>query len=89
MKLRNAAALALVGWYLMMPPLGPDGRIQKYAPLSQWEISSSYDSADDCEKVRLVASGWMPGANEKKTAHTPRGDAAICVASDDPRLKGN
>jgi uncharacterized protein YfaP (DUF2135 family) len=87
MKPRHAAALALVGWYLMMPPMTSDRRIQINTPLSHWEISSSYDTADECEKVRLVASGWMADANGQKARHTPRGDAAICVASDDPRLK--
>jgi hypothetical protein len=77
----------LVGWYLMMPPLTSDGRIQKDAPLSRWQISSSHDTADACEKVRMVASGWMADANGHKARHTPRGDAEISVASDDPRLK--
>ncbi|MGC2441973.1 hypothetical protein [Candidatus Binatus sp.] len=87
MNLRHAAALALVGWYLMMPPVTPDGRVQKSAPLSTWEITSSYDTADDCEKVRLVSSGWMANSNGQKREHTPRADAEACVSTDDPRLK--
>jgi hypothetical protein len=55
MNLRHAAALALVGWYLMMPPLKPDGLPDKSMPLAQWDTMKSYDSASDCEKFR--ASG--------------------------------
>jgi len=68
--LRHAAALTLVGWYLMLPPVGSDGRIQKDARLSDWYIFSSFQTKEACEKERHVSSG-----------------SAICVASDDPRLK--
>jgi hypothetical protein len=53
MKPRHAAALALVGWYLMTPPLGPakcsrgdcpnigcvscQAKIESQAPLRQWK----------------------------------------------------
>jgi hypothetical protein len=75
-----------MGWYLMLPPMNQRGLVQKTASLSQWEIISSYDTADACEKIRLGSFGWMPDVNGKIHEHTPRGDAAICVASDDPRL---
>ncbi len=44
MTLRHAAALALVGWYLMYPPT-PN------RPLSQWEILNIFDSATECRKA--------------------------------------
>jgi hypothetical protein len=50
MRLRHAAALALVGWYLMVPPT-TDGKIDNSAPLSQWDIRSSFDSAATCEQA--------------------------------------
>jgi hypothetical protein len=50
MKLRNAA-LALVGWYLMLPPL-PNHQPDTTAPLQTWEIWRSFDSATDCEQAR-------------------------------------
>ena len=60
MKPRHAAALALVGWYLMMPPMTCRPSIQINTPLSHWEISSSYDTADECEKCGwLQAAGWL------------------------------
>jgi hypothetical protein len=39
MKLHHTAALAMAGWYMMMPPLGSDGRRDDSAPLPQWKIS--------------------------------------------------
>jgi hypothetical protein len=32
MKLCHAAALGLVGWYLMLPPVRPDGSVNANAP---------------------------------------------------------
>jgi hypothetical protein len=70
LKPRHSAALALLGWYLMLPPVTSDGRTQKDAPLSRWYIFSSFETKEECEQVRQVSSA-----------------SAICVASDDPRLK--
>jgi hypothetical protein len=62
MNLRHAAALALVGWYLMMPPLaGPNAsnlRVDLTAKLSQWEIVDSFDSADVCRVALLKDGHW-------------------------------
>jgi hypothetical protein len=53
MSLRHAAALALVGWYLMVPPLLPDGSVNVKAPLSEWsESGQGFDTAQDCNKAR-------------------------------------
>ena len=49
MNPRHGAALALVGWYLMMPPVNPTTNIEiTDAPISKWIIDSSHDSAKDC-----------------------------------------
>ena len=56
MKPRHAAALALVGWYLMVPPFQDDLRPGEFrarldAPLYQWELlPGSWNSADDCNQ---------------------------------------
>jgi hypothetical protein len=47
MNLRLTAALALVGWYLMVPP-----NKKNDAPLSEWTVSRSYDSAQDCQSAQ-------------------------------------
>ncbi len=49
MKLRHVAALALVGWYLMMPPIPDHG--EPDPPISQWEIRYSFDSAASCQAL--------------------------------------
>jgi hypothetical protein len=48
MNLRHAAALALIGWYLMAPPYG-DTRPK--IPLSEWDTQRVFDSARDCDEV--------------------------------------
>lgn len=83
MNLRHAAALALVGWYLMVPPTGRDNQTRNAdAPLSQWKRRPTiYRDKEECEHVlerqhRLTYSSWA-----KAYEH------AQCVASDDSRLK--
>jgi hypothetical protein len=50
MNLRHGAALALVGWYLMVPPtVGPYLRLDKSALDSRWHIIQSFDTATACE----------------------------------------
>jgi hypothetical protein len=46
MKPRHAATLALGGWYLMVPPLSPDGKqIDATAKLSHWDAKLGFDRA--------------------------------------------
>ena len=115
MKPRHAAALALVGWYLMVPPLSGKG-VDLSAALSQWEEQAGFDSADSCERAR--ARVWKCGAvlnNADKgdvnsvcdqpmrtraqakdkeeesviASVATQNMSALCVSTDDPRLKGN
>jgi hypothetical protein len=51
MNARHAAALALVGWYVMSPPI-VNGHVQASAPVEQWNAVYSVQSARDC-KSRL------------------------------------
>jgi hypothetical protein len=75
-NIRHAAALALVGWYLMVPPLtrfwwiGPE-RYDNAAPLSRWTNAQAFDRAQPCQ-VAQQSTGLGHG---------------VCVATDDPRLK--
>jgi hypothetical protein len=57
MKLRHAAALSLMGWYLMVPPpTGPQAWNVKDAPgfrfPSQWVVEETYDTAAECKAAR-------------------------------------
>jgi hypothetical protein len=72
MKARHAAALALVVWYLMRPPLPhlSTHAVHKdtAATLRGWKMVRSFPTQKECEAHR--ANPWE-----------------LCVASDDPRLK--
>jgi hypothetical protein len=90
MKLRHAAALTLVGWYLMVPPGASDGRLDLQAPISRWEIESSYDTADDCQGVIDGMVRLYPTLKEEGVGLT-KAQALLtlngkCIATDDPRL---
>ena len=85
----HAAALALIGWYLMVP-------VHKKAalegPSGSWKVTSAHDSAADCEAVRAQ------GIEDLKTEvrNEPGNDNARvalgialyseCIATNDPRL---
>jgi hypothetical protein len=99
MKPRHAAVLALVGWYLMTPPLS--GRPGSYVvsrgiPLSQWRVEQSFDSATECEQARLENVAKVRQLVEKAGHQNPGDDVLVqdaalgkCISTDDPRLKGN
>lgn len=68
MNLRHAAALALVGWYFIVPPFqgsNPESsRADVNAPLSQWQIWSGYDSAKQCnEETKHVYEVYLTAKN--------------------------
>jgi len=94
MNPRHAAALALVGWYLMEPPFGKYGP-NEMAPLSQWAHPYTFDSARDCESALAAAhvgeaSGMAAIEVEYGLQDTKMPLLTIdwkCVATDDPRLK--
>ena len=97
MNLRHAPALALVGWYLMVPPIQgnseTDAGVILGAPISEWNIESSYDTASECEKglAQLKQDAeqqtFYAGVSEldKRNFKLSR-ESAHCIATDDPRL---
>jgi hypothetical protein len=120
-KIRHAAALVLVGWYLMMPPfyrvsglifksrvrLEPDEaskfmedpfnpfqtlEVYSQAPIGDWSIESSYDLADTCEAAKIKDQGDSGWPEKREDIYlrlqSLRQHESKCVASDDPRLKG-
>jgi len=96
MNPRHAAALALVGWYLMVPPFKPNSMPQPSftlpslearvlnidAPLSKWEIYVASDSADECEadKTETVKLLNQKTITGKDGAVTERGSKVILLA---------
>jgi lipocalin len=101
-KSRHLAALALVGWYLMMPPDSPKipHDVDSDIPLARWIVVTSFDTEDNCEKALtdLQNNDKDPITIDKtgKLKRLQKNDAALgkaralnaaCVASDDVRLK--
>jgi hypothetical protein len=85
MTLRHAAALALVGWYLMIPPLDRDEHVQTNAPLSSWVNDQSYETAAACEQKKRADMDRVKDDKEPWVRFAA--SSVKCIATDDPRLK--
>jgi hypothetical protein len=104
MKLRHATALAIVAWYLLIPPIGADNKVNVHAPLSTWRKGVKFDSEKKCgDSLKdAIQNPMTPDeyqaaaeATRKTKMHplsksemTKRTAESQCVAADDPRLKG-
>jgi hypothetical protein len=92
MNFRYAAALAVVGWYLMMPPVYlPEWRVDPHAPLPQWTIEGSFDTLQACERRELVkktpsAALWEYDSRKLMVLKV-QDIFQLCIATNDPRLK--
>jgi len=80
MKPRHAAALALVGWYLVWPHTLPNSTEPNLSlPLSQWARRGPLPSKSDCEDTR--SSGLRrnddPAQREEVKKQLPRLRAEI------------
>jgi len=94
-KIQHVAALTLVGWYLMLPPvvrLGGYLRPNVDAAISEWEDVDSFDSASKCHSA---IDGLVRSRQTSKFTHESERPLAVwqaqlakCIARDDPRLKG-
>ena len=83
----HLVAIALMGWYLLLPPTGKDfpmGNVD--APLSQWiKRPTVYRNEKECEHV-LDKQVRLKNAKNRQT-QVRFYKQAKCVSSDDPRLK--
>ena len=94
MNFGHATALALVGWYLMVPPpmrlsdghIDPDEIPDLNAPLPQWSNLRSFDTAADCTAELEVMK--RRGAQFLREHPNPAfaDPTNRCVSSNDPRL---
>jgi hypothetical protein len=71
MKPRHAAALALVGWYLMVPPRQSDGWPDLAAPVSEWTaLGDGFADIESCEaflsRVRESVLKLPPGSSRDR-----------------------
>jgi hypothetical protein len=103
MKPLPAAALAIAAWYLMIPPIGADNKIDPHAPLSQWRKGVSFQSQKECDdslkdaiQNPMTPAEYQAAAKATRKAKmkplsmsemTKRTTESQCVAGDDPRLK--
>lgn len=92
MKMRHAVALALTGWYLMIPPQLDKRTVDQTAPISKWTVYSPHDTADACHLAQVEQRTIA----EQKATQIRDQDVGVvlrqflesqCIASDDPRLR--
>jgi hypothetical protein len=92
-KGHHAAALALVGWYLMVPPNSSIYTLDVKAPISKWKDFKVFDSARQCESA-LAEYRAKFDRDEGDALPAVRAEGieefrvAQCVSTEDPRLKG-
>ncbi len=80
MNLRHAAALALVGWYLMIPPVSTDSGkafVDSHAPIWQWGNGGTFGSTVDCEKAREKSQKNAENDEERNLETAARMDANL------------
>jgi hypothetical protein len=100
MKPRHAAAVALVGWYLISPPIiripRSGCRVNPAAKLRYWKVRGNYPSIGDCDaagrailKLANANSDHLPDDLIDLSPYALREltQSLLCISSDDPRLK--
>ena len=84
MKPRHAAALALMGWILMLPPVNAKHEVDEKAPLPDWQILNGYfNNLDDC----TVATNKLRDNKDAEAWQHRRAMNAVCLPLDDPRWR--
>ena len=102
MSTLHSATLAIVVWYLMIPPIGLDNKVDAHAPLSQWRRGVGFESEKDCDdslkdaiQNPMTPAEYQAAAQATKKAKmkplsmsemSKRTQESQCVAGDDPRL---
>lgn len=81
MNPRHAAALALMGWYLMMPPGDSN------APIARWHLIASFDTARECWAEQKQELDYYQDPKHPDVNTWAQWNTAECIATDDPRLK--
>ena len=94
MNFRHAAALALVGWYLIGPPVREPKNdrpyLDEHAAYSEWKILITFSDQVQCEYNRevhtqSVQDDWAEFGRTNIWAEQLL--ESDCIATDDPRLK--
>jgi hypothetical protein len=91
MNICNTAALALVMWYLVLPPIekvSVGEHVNINAPPAQWWKKASFASEAECRKFLSPITPREDAAARGEVSLGRTAELlAKCVASDDPRLK--
>ena len=78
MKPRHAAALTLVGWMLVLPPVRERGGRDVRAPLSQWDADwQTFKSEKEC-------NAFLADTTKQRGWWSTYG--GMCVTENDPRF---
>jgi hypothetical protein len=78
MKLRHVAAVALVGWILVLPPVRERGGRDIRAPLGKWEMFwGTFKSEKECD-------AFLGDMTKERGWWTSYG--GMCVIENDPRF---
>lgn len=88
MKISHLAPLAILAWYLLIPPAAIEPTAVQNEPMSTWQIVRGFDHADDCEDFK---NDFVHDSAQKHTLNTLEPNYryymyAQCIASNDPRL---
>jgi hypothetical protein len=91
MDSRRAAVLAVIGRYLLLPPITPDGYVDSAAPLPRWKIDAKLDTAAQCENardaLRHVTVLARRAEDPPMQVEIAADHLALCIQADAPRLK--
>src|SRR5271163_1040992 len=103
LRVRHAFAVAMVAWYLMIPPIDASNKVDANAPLATWRKGVKFDSQDECQQSLkdviqhpTTAAEYQAAAKATKKANmmpltraemTKRMAESQCVAADDPRIR--
>jgi hypothetical protein len=88
MKLQHAAALALVGWCLAMPPFDYTSTAAPQTPTTDWTVKCTFPTAEACEQQRqklIEVRTKLAKPSRDRMVRVMK--ASRCLASDDPLLK--
>jgi hypothetical protein len=86
---RHATAFALLSWTLIAPPndawtIDATGGAVMVLPEHEWIRLKAFDTKGECEEILLKVK-----ADRSTDRSAWVNELAECIATDDPRLKGN
>jgi hypothetical protein len=89
-RIRHNWIIALAGWFLIAPPAinGDLNQLATGAPIHNWQVIHSFATHAECEQ-NLTALRNFSARDTTFPSGNLRLQMSFCIASDDPRFKGN